>query len=248
MPRTDTATGEVSFKITPTEEQKALIDASFEASKTVYELSLEAIAQKESPMSGNALISRLTAWKEGDPKLRVPDSYALQAAAREALRDSKKGKPRLETPHYTALNPKGRHLVRIEGGTIRLPKVGVISAEIPNKIDGAIVRALIEKRGDAYIVTLYLKDQTRPANPDSWQGISIPSSVLAEDPTLRSTMKKHVNAERNLKIARQDLARKEVGSKNYEKQERKIAKILHKMEAQDEYISHALMKAGVIDG
>ena len=142
------------------------------------------------------------------------------------------GRPRLEKPE----NFPAVRLAWQRADSIKLPKVGVISAKVHRKVpDGAKLKSVTvsQDRDDRYYASILYEVEKEPAAPAqisediSHIGLDYKSDGLYVDSFGNSADMPHFYRESHKKLAKaqRKLSKKEKGSKNREKQRRKVAKI-----------------------
>ena len=183
-------------------------------------------------------------YKKNYPFLREVDSLALanvqmnlQTAYKNFFRDKKVGFPKYKSAKhsrksYTTNNQKGT--VAITDKSIKLPKVGIVKAKIhrlPNE-DWIIKSATVsqERDGTYYISILFeyeAKELYAPVTSRSTLGLDYKSDGLYVDSRGKKCDMPHYYrwSQDRLAKAQRKLKHKTVGSNNYRKQQKKIAKI-----------------------
>ena len=183
-------------------------------------------------------------YKKDYPYLKEVDSLALanvqmnlQTAFKNFFRDKKIGFPKYKSAKhsrksYTTNNQKGT-VVIIDNG-IKLPKVGIVKTKIhrqPNK-DWIIKSATVsqERDGTYYISILFeyeAKELYAPVTSGSTLGLDYKSDGLYVDSNGNDCDMPHYYRLSQDKLAKSQrkLKHKTIGSNNYRKQQKKIAKI-----------------------
>lgn len=160
------------YRIYPTREQADLINKTIGCARLLYNLTLEDLNQQCRQGVNSPKMKKVTFFYGEFPFLREVDSLAL-ANAQQNLRQSisnyfdwKKGKrkgqrvgyPKRHTKNrsrwtYTTNNQHGT--VRLEGGLLKLPKLGRLEINLHRPLDGVITAATIERtRSNEYYVSL----------------------------------------------------------------------------------------------
>jgi len=125
--------------------------------------------------------------------------------------------------------------VCIIGNKIKLPKIGLVRAKIHRNVVGRILNATISRTtSDKYFVSLCVEvDKSTLMHPNAGGiiGIDVGLSSLYTDSNGRKVDNFHTfkRRARRLKLTQQRLARKKKGSKNYEKQRKKVALVHEKI-------------------
>lgn len=183
-------------------------------------------------------------YKKNYPYLKEVDSLALanvqmnlQTAYKNFFRDKKIGFPKYKSAKhnrksYTTNNQKGT--VAIIDNGIKLPKVGIVKAKIhrqPNE-DWIIKSATVSQECDGtyYIAILFeykTKELYAPVTAMSTLGLDYKSDGLYVDSNGEDCDMPHYYRLSQDKLAKSQrkLKHKTIGSSNYRKQQKKIAKI-----------------------
>ena len=236
----------IRYRLYPNAEQKTFFAKTFGCCRKVYNLMLE---DKIKGYESNGVFPSVTPamYKKDYPFLREVDSLALsnaqmnlQAAFRNCFdkkRKKRNGFPKFKSAKrsrksYTTNNQKGT--VALMDRYIKLPKVGCVRAVLHRlppeewKIKSATVS---QEADDTYYVSV-LFEYDEPANSyvpnmDNAVGLDYKSNGLYTDSEghccsmphfFRLSQKKLTKTQRRLK-------HKTVGSKNYCKQQKRIAKV-----------------------
>lgn len=235
----------VKCRIYPTQEQCVQFAKTFGCCRKIYNLMLsDKIAHykkyKESHMTTPAR------YKDVFPYLREVDSLALcneqlhlQMAYRSFFRDKRIGFPKFKSKKtdrnsYTT-NVVGHNIV-VASDSIKLPKVGIVAAKVHRKApDGATLKSVtVSQESDSryYASILYeVKTEPVPQVPISEDishiGFDYKSNGLYVDSLGECADMPHFfrKAQKKLAKAQRKLAKKASGSKNREKQRKKVAKI-----------------------
>lgn len=183
-------------------------------------------------------------YKKDYPYLKEVDSLALanvqmnlQTAYKNFFRDKKIGFPKFKSAKhsrksYTTNNQKGT--VAIIGNGIKLPKVGIVKAKIhrqPNE-DWIIKSATTsQERDGTYYISILFEYETKelyaPVTSSSTLGLDYKSNGLYVDSNGNDCDMPHYYRLSQDKLAKSQrkLKHKTIGSNNYRKQQKKIAKI-----------------------
>ena len=233
----------LKYRLYPTEEQKILLSKTFRQKPKVWNLML---ADKTANYNANGTMLTTTPaqYKTDYPFLKEVDSLALanvqlqlQQAYKNFFRDKKVGFPKYKSKHrskrsYTTNNQKGS--VRLLDKAIRLPKLGDVKAKIHRQPpeDWILKSATVSQHGDgSYQVSVLFEYDTditpKAVTEDKVVGLDYKSDGLYTDSNghpcdmhhwYRLSQKKLAKAQRKLK-------HKTIGSRNYNKQQKRIAKM-----------------------
>lgn len=233
----------IKYRLYPTTEQAILFAKTFGCCRKIYNLMLaDKIAYYEE--TGETLKNTPAQYKEDYPFLKEVDSLALaneqlhlQTAYKNFFRDKKVGFPKFKSAKhshktYTTNNQKGS--IAIFDKEIKLPKAGKVKAVIhrlPNS-DWKLKSATISQNRDGqYYVSIlfeYEENITPISNYDNAIGLDYKSDGLYMDSNGNKAENYHKYYRDNqvkLAKAQRKLKNKTIGSNNYKKQQRKIAKI-----------------------
>lgn len=235
----------IKCRIYPTIEQQIVIAKTFGCCRKVYNLMLfdKIDYYREHKAS---LMTTPAQYKENYPYLKEVDSLALanvqlqlQTAYKNFFRDRRIGFPKFKSKKkdkrsYTTNLVNGNIVVTAD--SIKLPKVGVISAKVHREIPGGAklksVTVSQDRDGRYYVSILYAvkKEPTIPARISediSHIGLDYKSDSLYMDSSGNAADMPHFHRESHKKLAKaqRKLSKKEKGSKNREKQRRKVARI-----------------------
>lgn len=236
----------IKYRLYPTEEQALLFKKTFGCCRKVYNLML---ADKIESYQQTGSFGKQTPamYKKAYPFLKEVDSLALanvQLNLQRALRDffDKTRKKRVGFPNfksakhsrksYTTNNQKGS--IAIVGNHIKLPKVGKVKAVIHRQppADWELKSATISQDCDGkfYVSLLFAYEAEIPAVPlsDNAVGLDYKSDGLYTDSNgnvPKGTHKYYRQSQKKLAHAQRKLKYKCIGSKNYKKQQKKIARI-----------------------
>lgn len=235
----------VKCRIYPTSEQQVMIAKTFGCCRKVYNLMLSDKIDYYREHKAS-LMTTPAQYKGEYPYLKEVDSLALanvqlqlQTAYKNFYRDRRIGFPKFKSKKrdkktYTTNLVNGNIVVTAD--SIKLPKVGVISAKVHRKVpDGAKLKfvTVSQDRDDRYYASILYEVEKEPAAPAqisediSHIGLDYKSDGLYVDSFGNSADMPHFYRESHKKLAKaqRKLSKKEKGSKNREKQRRKVAKI-----------------------
>lgn len=245
----------IKYRVYPTKEQRVLITKTFGCCRKIYNLMLaDKIARYQA--TGEMLHNTPAPYKKNYSFLKEVDSLALaneqlhlQAAYRNFFRDKKTGFPKFKSAKhsrrsYTTNNQKGT--VTVYDNAIRLPKVGVVKAVIHRKPepDWMLKSATVSQDSDGkfYVSVLFVYDRKMEKVPISENaiGLDYKSDGLYTDSNGNTCDMPHYFrlSEKKLAHAQRKLKHKTKGSRNYQKQQRRIAAIYRKISNQRKDFLH----------
>jgi putative transposase len=253
------------FRIEPNKAQRELLEKTFGSCRFLYNRMLS--DKMLSELTGERIKTTPAVYKKEFPWLREVDSLALcnvQLDLERAFRDYRKvpgrGRPRYKSKHhsrrsYTTNVVNGN--IRIEGKKIRLPKVGMVRVRVHRDIpEGWILKSVTvvkEPTGKYYASLLYelperenqAKGKSREAGEKKYLGIDYTMDGLAvmSDGTKADYPKYFRQAEDKLAREQRKLSHCEKGSRNYEKQKRKVAVIHEKVKNQRKDFLHKMSRS-----
>lgn len=233
----------IKYRVYPTIEQCILFAKTFGCCRKIYNLMLaDKIAYYQEHQK--TLQTTPAQYKKDYPYLKEVDSLALanvqmnlQTAYKNFFRDKKVGFPKYKSAKrsrksYTTNNQKGTVAITDKG--IKLPKVGVVKAKIhrhPNA-DWVIKSATVsqERDGTYYISILFeyvAKVLFAPVTSASALGLDYKSDGLYVDSNGDDCDMPHYYrlSQSKLTKSQRKLKHKTIGSNNYRKQQKKVAKI-----------------------
>ncbi len=240
----------IKYRIYPTAEQEVMFARTFGCCRKVYNLMLE--DKIESYKATGSFGKQTPAmYKQEYPFLKEVDSLALanvqlnlQSAMRNCFdksRKSRTGFPRFKSKRhdrnsYTTNNQKGT--VAITDKAIRLPKIGMVRAKIHRqpKTDWKLKSATVSRTADGkyYVSVLFEFEVDIPiVEPRNVLGLDYKSDGLYMDSkgNIGSNHKYYRESHNKLARSQRKLSRKkgsrkgEAKSKNYLKQQAKVAKL-----------------------
>lgn len=235
----------VKCRIYPTEAQCVQLAKTFGCCRKVYNLMLSDKINHYRECK-ESLMTTPAQYKDEYPYLREVDSLALaneqlhlQTAYKNFFSDKRIGFPKYKSKKadsnsYTT-NVVGNNIV-VASDSIKLPKVGIVAAKVHRKApDGAKLKSVtVSQESDSryYAAILYeVNAQPVPQVPISEDishiGFDYKSNGLYVNSLGESADMPHFfrKAQKKLAKAQRKLAKKASGSKNREKQRKKVAKI-----------------------
>jgi putative transposase len=140
------------------------------------------------------------------------------------------------------------YVVDFENNTVKLPKIGVVKAELHRKFEGELKTATISKSctGEYYISILVDNGKELPAKETFSEITTIGVDVGIKDFAVLSTGEKIENPKylksslKRLKVLQRRVSRKQKGSKNREKAKQRLAKLHERITNQRNDFQHKL--------
>lgn len=233
----------ITYRIYPNTKQQILLNKTFGCCRKVWNLML---AGKISSYQQNGTFGKQTPamYKEEYPYLKEVDSLALanvQLNLQQALKNCFESKhcrfpvyksSKHNRKSYTTNNQKGTIEILDKG--IKLPKVGIIKAKIHRKPmeEWKLKSATVRCNGDdTYEVSVLFEYenvvQKVPADENTTVGLDYKSDGLYMDSDGKMASMPHFyrQSQKTLAKAQRKLKHKKIGSNNYKKQQKRIAKI-----------------------
>lgn len=233
----------IKYRLYPTTEQAELFIRTFGCCRKVYNLMLSDKIEHYN-LTGKMLNTTPAQYKKDFPFLKEVDSLALanvqlhlQSAFSKFFREKNIGFPKFKSAKrsrksYTTNNQNGT--VAIYDKSIRLPKFKQpIKARIHRKApsDWIVKSATVfmESDGKFYVSVLFEYDSSDfpPAAGNTSLGLDYKSDGLFVDSNGKCCMMPHYYRESQKKLAKQQrkLRHMTIGSRNYQKQQKRIASI-----------------------
>ena len=236
----------IKFRIYPNREQKNLMLQTFGCCRLIYNkgLDMRIKAYKSGEKANYATTCRMiTELKNKDDFsfLKVVDSVALQQSVKDLDRayqnffKNQAKYPRFKNKHnnhqsYRTINQGNK--IRIVGNYLKLPKLGYVKVKQSMEV-GHINNVTIEKTStEKYFAVLNVDFEPEFKQNNGKQiGIDVGLKEFYTDSNGNKVEnhKYFEKAEKKLKKAQRRLSRKQIGSKNRNKQRIKIAKIYEKI-------------------
>lgn len=266
----------MKFRIYPNASQRSLIERTFGCSRFVYNHFLaarrDAYVQSGRTMGFAECCRELTVLKSQLPWLQEVDSKALQTALRDLdrayqnfFRDCKKtsgrktGYPKFKSKKdsrasYRARND--RNTIELSDRAIKLPKLGWVRCRVSKHVAGRILNATVSRNpAGKYFVSVCWTEVEAPTLPEdgyprgSATGVDVGiESFAALSNGVHIENPRYLNkSSRQLRRAQRRLSRKSRGSKRYEKQRVKVARIHEKVANQRADYLHKLSTALIRD-
>ena len=234
----------------PTKEQQTMINKTIGCCRFVYNYFLatrrDAWLKNKQSINYKQTSAMLTKLKKDEQYkwLKEVDCTSLQNSLQDLDRAyknffEKRAKyPRFKLKRVHAQSYRTRNnsnSVCIIGNKIKLPKIGLVRAKIHRNVVGRILNATISRTAsDKYFVSLCIEvDKSTLMHPNAGGivGIDVGLNSLYTDSNGKKVDNLHTfkRRARKLKLTQQRLSRKKKGSKNYEKQRKKVALVHEKI-------------------
>lgn len=239
------------FRLYPNQTQRELINKTFGCTRFVFNHILgDAVENyKETKKSK---INTPASYKNEYPFLKEVDSLALanaQLQVRIAYKNffSGSGFPKFRSKKnnyhtYTTNNQKGS--VRIEGGKIKLPKIGFVKVELHRDVLGLIKSVTISKNPSGKYYISILTEQEINLLPKIEKKIGIDLGLkdfaICSDGCRFANPQFLQRTEKQLAKAQRELSRKQKGSSNRNKSRLKVAKLYERITNQRNDFLHKL--------
>lgn len=228
------------FRLYPTPEQEVLIHKTFGCCRFVYNhyRAEREAAYKERGETLNyyACCKDLTRLRKEHAWLQEVNSQSLQASLRnldDAYRNFFRGDssyPRFKSKHDRYKKFKAKQNVVIDGKKIRLPKIGAIECRFSKQVKGRIINATVSQNPSGkYFVSIQCTDVEIAPLPKTGENCGIDLGI--KDLAITSYGYKYPNhkytyaSEEKLAKLQRRLSRKPKGSKRWEKQRIKVARL-----------------------
>ena len=250
----------------PNEEQMILIAKTLGCCRYIYnrflnERKTEYEKTKKSISFADQCKELPVMKKDADTEwLNEVDSTALQNSVRNlqdaydnfflGLKEGRKvGYPKFKSKHdhrqsyrSTYINDNIRFL---DKDYIQLPKLGAVKCKFPMEVTGRILNATVTKEpGGSYSISLMCEVPKPEEKPKTGKAVGIDlgirSLAVTSDGKEYDNPKTYAKNEKKLAREQRRLSRKLKGSRNYEKQRQKIAKIQAKIHNQRQDASHKM--------
>ncbi len=236
------------FRIYPDEDQKILIAKTFGCKRVVYNKALELQNSSDKTISFPEMNKELTCWKNSPDTiwLKEPDKNALQYSIKDFIQAQKnhrdnpshfkspKFKKRKNKQSYRTANTvnkkTGGNAIEVFEDCIKLPKLGKVKAVIHRPIEGRIINATIKQMASGkYFCSICCTDVfVEPLKKLSNAiGLDVGVKSFAVDSNGVEYENKHFykSCEKKIKREQRILSRRTKGSKRWNRQRKKLAKI-----------------------
>ncbi|KKN52890.1 hypothetical protein LCGC14_0607960 [marine sediment metagenome] len=238
------------FRLYPTTEQAQLINRTFGCCRVVWNLMLQD-ARQSYDKTNKLNHPNPASYKNEHPYLRVVDSTALNyvqlnlrtafsrffADRKDKKKARKSGFPRWKTKKqpkrsYTTSSTGTRPQIRIQGGKLRLPKLGLLRVGFHRRIQGKIKSVTVSQTAAGHYFVSILAEQpdvqiTNIIDTSKTVGIDMSFHDIAvySDGARLKHPRWYRSVERRLARAQRKLNRRTFGSAGYERQRIRVAKI-----------------------
>ena len=255
------------FRIYPTKEQEVLLAKTFGCCRFIYNKMLDDKI-REYAETGKMKRTTPAMYKTAYPWLKEVDSLALanvqlhlESAYKKFFREPKTGFPRFKSKHgsrqsYTTNMVNGN--IRLLGNKLKLPKLGEIKIKVHREISDLYqlksVSVSRESTGKYFASLLYeyaeCESQADCIDAENAKILGIDYAMdgmaVFSDGTKCEYPKYYRTAEERLAMEQRRLSRCKKGSRNYEKQKRKVAlcheKIRNQRKDYHHKLSHEIVK------
>ena len=236
------------FRLYPNDAQEALLAQSFGCCRFVFNHFLEerirAWQSEKKTLGFYECCKRLTELKLNLPWLKEADSTALQSSLRSldnAFQNFFRGLKTGQQVGYPKFKSKREHRdsytskavgknIELGNKAIKLPKLGWVKCRVSKQVDGRILSATVSKTPSGkYFVSVLCTDVVPQQKPHTGAVVGLDLGIKDLITTSDGAKFDNTKALRSLekKLAREQrrLSRKSKGSKRYERQRIKVAKI-----------------------
>ena len=229
------------FKLLPNDEQKELINKTLGCCRYVYNNALDhkqkAYKRRKQSLSANDLKNLLPHLKKAKPWLAEVDSIALQQSIMrmcDAYTNFFKGRagyPRFKRKHDAVASYKtmGTPLYVVNDKYLNIPKLGNVRCKFHRQPQGIIKSATISRQAGNYYISLLCEADDEEHYPITAKTIGIDLGI--KEFAVDSNGKTYANPKyltkslQKLKREQQKLSKLTKGSRNYNKQKLKLAKL-----------------------
>ena len=236
------------FRIYPTREQQNLIQRTFGCCRFVFNHYLavrrEAWEQRKETINYVACANDMTRLKKSLEWLCEVDSTALQSAVRDldtayqnffrrVNQGGATGYPCFKSKHDRRKSYKSKRIkenITVVGNKVKLPKLGLVKCAVSKEVKGRILSATISQNPSGkYFVSICCTDVDIEPQPKTGAVIGVDLGI--KDLAITSDGVKYPNnrytyqAEKHLTRLQRELSRKSKGSKRWERQRIKVARV-----------------------
>lgn len=236
------------FRLYPTTEQQKQINKTFGCCRYVYNHYLayrkEAYEQNGENANYYVCANDLTQLKKTEPWLKDVDATALQSSLRDlntAFNNFFKGfqgqkgsgYPRFKSKRFHKHSYKSKCVgtnIKALNGFVQLPKLGLVKCKISRPVKGRILSATVSQNPSGkYFVAITCTDVETEQLPKTNKNVGVDMGLhhfcITSDAVKYENHKYLSKAEKQLARLQRSLSRKPRGSKNYEKQRIKVARL-----------------------
>ena len=231
------------YRIYPNNEQVVLIEKTIGCCRLIYnhmlDRKIKSYQRRNENLSKYDLIKLLPSVKKFKPFLKEVDSISLQQSITHmynAYQNFFKGHnrfPKYKSKHNPVSSYKtmGEGLKVLDARYIQIPKIGKVRCKFHRQLNGRIISAVISKEAGRYYIAFCCEIEDSyiiklPATTNSI-GIDLGVKEFAVDSNgnIYDNHKYLAKSLNKLKIEQERLSKKTKGSKNYYKQQLKVAKL-----------------------
>lgn len=242
-------------------EQMVLIEKHFGCNRWVYNWGIrtkvEEYAKNKITLSKIDLTKRLTIVKQQEPWLSEVDTLSLYSSldhldsAFTRFFRAKTGFPNFKKKHSNHQSYTVHRSIHVESGKIKLPKLGWVKTHKDTRIiDGPIKQATIIRvpSGKYYVSVLFESAfecvEPLAITPETTIGVDLglTSFITTSNGLKVEPCRALIQYEAKLKKQQRWLARKQRGSKNYQKQRIKVARTHEKASNTRSHFLHNITK------
>ena len=236
------------FRIYPNAEQENLIQRTFGCCRFVYNhflvMRIKAYKERGETMNYYVCANALPPMKKEMEWLKEVDATALQSSLRDLdaafqnfFRGVKQrqhiGYPQFKSKRNRRRSYKSKRVgenIAIVGSHVKLPKLGLVKCAISKEIKGRILSATVSQApSEKYYVSICCADVDIDPLPKTGAVVGVDLGI--KDLAITSDGMKYLNnrytyeAEKRLARLQRELSRKSKGSKRWEKQRIKVARL-----------------------
>jgi len=249
------------FRLYPTEDQEKKLVETLEICRQVYNYFLSKIRESNKVPSRLKLQAELPKLKKEKPELKEVYSKVLQmvlyqlysnlkALAKLKRNGKKVGKLRYKGKWFKTFvyNQSGFKIIRTGKrlDKLRLSKIGEIPIRIHRKIEGKVKQVIIKRYNSGKWFALVCVEKSGEQKPKTGKAIGIDVGIrfFLTDSEGRQieNPKFYEKTLKRIRIEQRRLSKKKRGSKNWEKQRKKLAKKYEKLVNQRDDFLHKLSK------
>ena len=242
------------YRIYPTEKQKELINKTFGCSRFIYNhflaMKIELYKTDQKSLSYNKCSELLTELKKEKEWLKEPDKFALQNSIKDLdtayqnfFREHKKGNTNQGFPKFKSKKNNYKSYrtnftnnnieINFENNQIKLPKLKWIKCKLHRNFTGNIISATISQvpSGKYYVSFNVECEHEELPETEKFIGLDLGISdllITSNGETFENNKLIYKYEKKLAKLQRQ-LAKKQKGSKNFNKQRIKVAKLHEKI-------------------
>lgn len=240
------------FRLYPTEEQKSKINETIGSARFIYNKMLEDKIKYYNEHK-KSLNNTPTQYKEEYEFLKKVDSQALTQSHNDLMkaynnffnRDNNFPKFKKKGSRDTYRSCVTNNNIRIEGGYLRLPKLGLVEIKMERQLpDVAKIKNVTvskTKTNNFFVSIMFeLEKEIKQVQPESYLGLDYAmSDFYADSEGNKGDYPKFYRlSQKKLAKEQRKLSKKKKGSNNYNKQKLKVAKIHEKIANQRKDFLH----------